>query len=359
MRIAVVTTSFPRHEDDPSGHFVEADALRLAREGHEVHVVAPGGSPFEPPKSRGPLTIHRAGGGSLFAWPGALARARELPFRALAAGPFALGVRARLRALPGIERLVAHWVVPSAWPLLLGVDGPLTAVAHGADVRLLVAAPSPLRERVVRDLLARGAEVHFAAAHARSALLDRLPHGLGVRLAERSHVRPPELDVPDVSDRSRVLRSDLALAPDERLVVVCARLVPSKRVELAVMAVRAPGLRLVVVGDGPERKNLEVLAAELGPRVTFVGAVARRDALAWIGAADVLVHPSALEAAPSAVREARLLDVPVVACDAGDVSAWARDDAFIQVVAADADALRAAIDAHASGPRSASNSSTT
>lgn len=359
MRIAVVTTSFPRHEEDPSGHFVEADALRLAREGHDVHVIAPGGSLLEAPKFRGPLTIHRAGGGSLFAWPGALARARELPLRALDAGPFALGARARLRALGRVERLVAHWLVPSAWPLLIGVPGALTAVAHGADVRLLLAAPAPLREHVVEALLARETELVFAAAHARDGLRDKLPFALAERLAARSHVHPPELDVPDVSARSRVLRDEAALAPGERLVVVCARLVASKRVELAVQAAKAPGLRLVVVGDGPERKALEALAAELGPRVRFVGAVPRREALAWIGAADLLLHPSALEAAPSAVREARALDVPVVACDAGDVAEWAKDDPGLQVASADAEALRSAVEGQLSRWRSASRSSTT
>jgi teichuronic acid biosynthesis glycosyltransferase TuaC len=359
MRIAVVTTSFPRHEDDPSGHFVEADALRLAREGHDVHVIAPGGSPFERPKARGPLTIHRAGGGFLFAWPGALARARELPLRALDAGPFALGVRARLRALGSVERLVAHWLVPSAWPLLVGVPGALTAVAHGADVRLLLAAPAPFREHVIGALLARDTHLLFAAAQARDALRDKLPFALAERLAARSHVHPPELDVPDVSARSRALRDELALTPDERLVVVCARLVASKRVELALQVVQPAGLRLVVVGDGPERKGLEALAAELGPRVHFVGALPRREALAWIGAADLLLHPSALEGAPSVVREARALGVPVVACDAGDVAEWAKDDAGLRVAAPDAEALRSAVEAQLSTWRSASKSSTT
>lgn len=359
MRIAVVTTSFPRHEGDPSGHFVEADALRLAREGHDVHVVAPGGSPFERPKVRGPLTIHRAGGGLLFAWPGALARAREQPLRALDAGPFALGVRARLRALGRVERLVAHWLVPSAWPLLVGVPGALTAVAHGADVRLLLSAPAPLREQVIRALLAREPQLLFAAAHARDALRDKLPFALAERLAARSRVHPPELDVPDVRARSRALRSELALGEHERLVVVCARLVASKRVELAVSAARAPGLRLVVVGDGPERVGLEALAEGLGPRARFLGALPRREALAWIGAADVLLHPSALEAAPSVVREARALGVPVVACDAGDVAEWAKDDAGLLVAAADAEALRGAVERQLSTWRSASRSSTT
>src|SRR5262245_1809196 len=99
MRIAVVTTSFPRTPDDPSGHFVLSSCRALARAGHDVHVVAPGGSLFESPRREDDLTLHPAGGGALFGWPGAIARAREDPWRALAAAPFAAGVLARLAAL--------------------------------------------------------------------------------------------------------------------------------------------------------------------------------------------------------------------------------------------------------------------
>src|SRR5262245_14317873 len=112
MRIVVVTTSYPRHDDDPSGHFVRSSARALAREGHDVHVIAPGGSMFNPPSLHDPLTVHRAGGAALFAWPGAVARAREAPWRLAAAAPFAVGVRSRLRALGRVDRAVAHWIVP-------------------------------------------------------------------------------------------------------------------------------------------------------------------------------------------------------------------------------------------------------
>lgn len=55
--------------------------------------------------------------------------------------------------------------------------------------------------------------------------------------------------------------------PDDHLLVV-ARLVPNKRVDLAVAAAARLGRRLLVVGDGPERARLERMA---GPTVTFLG----------------------------------------------------------------------------------------
>lgn len=335
MRIVVVTTSFPRTEDDPSGHFVRSSAQDLAKAGHEVHVVAPGGSPLDPPRKLGELVVHRAGGGPLFAWPGALARAREAPWRLLAAGPFVAGVAHRLRSLGRVDHAVAHWIVPSAWPLLLGAQTPLDVFAHGADVRVLVRAPRPLRESVIGSLLGRGARFTFAARALEDSLAKAISPELAQALARASHVEPPAIDVPDVASAASRLRASLDLGSSARLVVVACRLIPSKRVELAIDAARVlgPEVKLVIVGDGPERASLEQRAAGVA---VFKGALPRREALAWIAAADALVHTSAIEAAPTVIREARALDVPVIACDAGDVASWAESDPGIVVAEASA-----------------------
>lgn len=349
MKIGVLTTSFPREADDPAGHFVRASALALAARGHEVHVVAPGGSPFSPPEAHHGLLVYRAGGGSLFAWPGAIARLQEAPWRISAAGVFGAGALARLGAIGRVDRLVAHWIIPCAFPLASAVRAPLDVVAHGADVRLLLRVPRDARERVLASLLGRGARFTFAAASLLDALERTIGPDLAARLAANAHVEPPAIDVPEVGDRAAALRASLGLAAGQRLAVAACRLIDSKRVDLAIDAVRATSgrVRLVVIGDGPERAALARRAADLGASVTFTGALHRREALAWVAAADVLVHPSAVEAAPTVVREARALGVRVVACDSGDVASWARDDAGIDVVAASVEAIAHALEASA------------
>ncbi|WP_437652199.1 glycosyltransferase family 4 protein [Sorangium sp. So ce1182] len=367
MRAVVVTTSYPVSDEDPSGHFVRSSAQALARSGAEVHVIAAGGSVLDPPSQDGGLVVHRAGGGALFAWPGAVARARESPRRLLSAGPFALSVLARLREIGPVDRAVAHWIVPCAWPLLLAAPrawplllaaprARLEVRAHGADVRLLLGAPRAARAAVVGALLRRDARFVFAAR----ALLDVLAGALAPEqaraLVDASRVEPPAFDLPPVAERARALRGALAQRPGERLAVVACRLIPTKRVELAIEAARAagPGLLLVVIGDGPERAALERragcgdgAAASAGDAVCgavrFTGALPRREALAWVAAADVLLHPSSHEAAPTVIREARALGVPVIACDAGDVVAWAKDDGGILVAEGTAASLAAAL----------------
>jgi glycosyltransferase involved in cell wall biosynthesis len=65
------------------------------------------------------------------------------------------------------------------------------------------------------------------------------------------------------------------------------------------------------VGDGPEKGRLEAHARRLGLDTRFVGRTSRADALAWIAAADSLLHASRDEGLSTVVREAEALGVPV------------------------------------------------
>ncbi len=78
---------------------------------------------------------------------------------------------------------------------------------------------------------------------------------------------------------------------DAPLVVCVGRLTRQKGQDVLLRAWRrtaVPGARLVLVGDGPDRKALEEAAP---PGVLFTGACA--DVRPWLHAADVLVLPSA------------------------------------------------------------------
>jgi glycosyltransferase involved in cell wall biosynthesis len=77
--------------------------------------------------------------------------------------------------------------------------------------------------------------------------------------------------------------------------------------------------RLVIAGDGPERRNLEALSAELGLRdkVTFLGHV--EDTSPLYRTFDVFALTSDTEQMPYTVLEAMAAGNPVVATDVGDV----------------------------------------
>ncbi|HEY8040334.1 MAG TPA: glycosyltransferase family 4 protein [Polyangiaceae bacterium] len=291
MRIAIVTTSWPGDEGDPCGHFVRAEARELERGGHAVEVVAPRGGAF--------------------GWPGVAARLRERPLRAIDAARWVAAARARVRRLD-VERVVAHWAVPCAWPVGLAARGAeLEIVSHGGDVRLLAGMPRVVRRRLVRALAARSMCWRFVSQALQRELCDVLDPETREAVARIAVVRAPSVEVPDVGEAVARRARELA---GRRVAVSVGRLVRGKRVDRAIEHVaRARDLdALVVVGDGPERPRLEALARARGVDATFVGLVPREEALAWIGAAEVVLHASQEEGLSTVLREAETLGTRVV-----------------------------------------------
>jgi glycosyltransferase involved in cell wall biosynthesis len=230
-----------------------------------------------------------------------------------------------LRELGPFERVIAHWLVPSAWPIALGTAPVVEAVAHGSDVRLLGALPGWIARCIIEQLL-RGGELRVAS-EAQRQQLSRL---CGGRALAHARVEPCALDVGSAPSRDQA-RAHHGLASDARLIVISARLVPDKRVETALRAVAAlPRVSVVVIGGGPLLDSLR----RRFDNVRFTGQLPHPEALSWLAAADVLLSASRHEGAPTAIREARALGVPVVAIDAGDLQTWALSDPGLWVVPA-------------------------
>lgn len=287
MRLAIVTTSYPKSEDDPAGHFVRAEARAFEREGHDVVVFAPGGDAF--------------------GWPGLAARVRERPWRVWSAASELGQLRARVKAAR-VDRVIAHWCVPCAFPLSLGLRAELEVVSHGGDVRLLRALPRAVRTAIVKRITTEAVLWRFVSQTLLDDLVTVLPRDVRKRVEAIAKVQACAIEMPDVSAAAARHRSN---CPENRLAVCVARLVASKRVDRVIEHVAREEARttLVVVGDGPERERLERLARLREIDARFVGRLPRPDALAWIGAADVLLHASQTEGLSTVLREANALGV--------------------------------------------------
>jgi glycosyltransferase involved in cell wall biosynthesis len=109
-------------------------------------------------------------------------------------------------------------------------------------------------------------------------------------------------------------------SPERIDLVYLGRLIDEKRVELlidavAILARPDPGIRCVVIGDGPERARLESLTARLAitDNVRFAGRLPTIDVHAALRAASILVLPSAREGYGLVVVEAQAAGaVPIV-----------------------------------------------
>jgi glycosyltransferase involved in cell wall biosynthesis len=129
------------------------------------------------------------------------------------------------------------------------------------------------------------------------------------------------------------VREELGLPPDAIVIGSVGRLSADKGGQdgliRAVAEVRQthPQVRLVFVGDGPLRVNLEALVFErgLGEVVHFTGQ--RADVARMLGAFDIFVLPSLREALPIAVIEAMAVRLPVVAARIGGIPEVVEDGA--------------------------------
>jgi glycosyltransferase involved in cell wall biosynthesis len=133
---------------------------------------------------------------------------------------------------------------------------------------------------------------------------------------------PPAAAVPVPGRPVEAVRAAYGVQPEERLLVTACRLHPQKDLPMLLDAVdrlrsRVPGVRLLVVGEGPERMAVEARARSLGLEgtVTFAGRVP--SAADELAAADVVVISSRWESGPLVLFEAMQLGRPVVTTAVG------------------------------------------
>jgi glycosyltransferase involved in cell wall biosynthesis len=146
------------------------------------------------------------------------------------------------------------------------------------------------------------------------------------RIVRGWRLRPPVTVIanPAVVAPSRHSRDQLrsALGMDGPTAVFAGRLVRQKNLQLAIDVMPdVPGLRLVIVGDGPERTALTqaVAAAGIGDRVSILPPVSQQQAGDWMRAADATLLPSDWENFPHAAVESLAQGTPVIATTVGGV----------------------------------------
>ena len=132
-----------------------------------------------------------------------------------------------------------------------------------------------------------------------------LEHGI-----ERVHLwrRGVDTSLFSPSLRSAKLRARYA-DPEEKLVVYVGRLAPEKQVADLRVLHDMPGVRLLIVGDGPER---DALRRDM-PRARFAGFRSGTDLAAHLASADLFVHPGELETFGQTIQEAMASGLPVIA----------------------------------------------
>jgi len=291
VRVAVVAETFHPVVNGVSNSVARV-LEHLGRTGHQALVIAPGPGPasyrgvpvlrvpsFRPPMYRS-VYVGRPGG-----------------------------------SLVQALREFAPDVVHLASPALLGYAGARAAREVGVPAVAvfqtdLAAYVSRYHLRSIRGYVWR----HLRRVHGLCAL-TLAPSSTAAWLLTRQGIAPVArwgrgVDVAAFSPAHHSPTLRALLAPGgELLVGYVGRLAPEKRVHLLAGLTRLPGVRVVVVGDGPSRGTLERRL----PGAVFLGLRRGRELSEAYASLDVFVHPGADETFCQAVQEALASGVPVLA----------------------------------------------
>jgi glycosyltransferase involved in cell wall biosynthesis len=312
LTIVIGADTFPP-DVNGAARFVERLAAGLVRRGHSVHIVAPAASrrhgTFQETHDGATMTVHR------------LFSLRWLPHDWLR---FAIPIviqRNAARILDEVKPDAVH----SNSHLIVGRGLSVQAAKRG--IRIVATnhlMPENMMEFTVVPKWTRGALLRWAWGQSRAIL----------GLAES--VTTPTRRAADFLEKNTGLTGVLPIscgidaemytpsfAPrTENRILFVGRVTGEKHIDVLIRALgRLPqhlDAKLTIVGGGDQKRNLEVLAEQLGlsDRVTFSGYVTEEELRASYTRATVFAMPSIAELQSIATMEAMASGLPIVAADA-------------------------------------------
>jgi len=222
-----------------------------------------------------------------------------------------------------LDLLHVHYAIPHASSAYMakqilateGITIPVVTTLHGTDITLVGKDAS--YEPVVTFSINQSDGVTSVSDDLRN---DTYEH---FKITKDIEVIPNFIDL----ERFKKQKKDHfkhAICPDgEKLIVHTSNFREVKRVDdvikvFAKILEQVPA-RLLLVGDGPERNNMEILCRELKvcDHVRFLGRLEAVEEV--LSVADLFIMPSEKESFGLAALEAMACEVPVVSSDAGGI----------------------------------------
>ncbi len=346
MRIQIYTQFFVPEVTAPR-YRVEALAQSFVASGHEVEIICPvpnhpvGVVPVE---YRGrPLISRRVGGATVrYVW------VRTGPVKNMSTRLACYATYAGMAVAVGMTRKRPTVILASSPPLSVAAAAAAVAAVRGVPWILDVRDLWPKAALAIGELREGRA---YAAAQRLEALLyrraDRITTVTRPFLDEIARgVGPAKVTlIPNGTTRMwieagerTVDRSALGLPRAQFVWAYAGNLGPSRKLDVAIEAARrlGSGFRLVIIGDGGARAQLEDVASELPPGIVeFPGIMPAERAAEYLRAADAAFVPqqrSLADFVPSKLYDCCAVGRPLVVAAIGETAALT-EQAGVGVVA--------------------------
>ena len=316
MNVCTLTTCYPLSDGDTTCVFVHRLSKALAKETARVSVVAPGAPSAVGHEIMDGVGVYRF----TYMWPrrwqklaygwGIPENLRHnrllflvIPFFLLA---FLFHALWRCRSADVIH---AHWIPSGLVGLMVGklLGKPVVVTVHGSDARQL---PSVISRWVLR----RASEVQVVSVEMQELVRSLGREGCLIPVLIDEEIFSPEVDPTPVLkefDLSGPVVTFVGRLYDFRNPLALVRAMPF-------VLTKRPEARFLIIGDGPQAHEIELVARHLGVRERLIMTGTRDDVYRFLKASSIFVALSSIDNVwTCAIAEAMLVGVPCIMTDAG------------------------------------------
>lgn len=284
-KLLVTGSTFPRWKGDTEPRFV-LDLSEAMTKYFDVTVLVPAAPGAKDREMMNGVNVIRYHYFPIHKWetlcyPGAIVpRIKEKKIRILLVPFLLISLYLNLfRLLPQYDVVHSHWIIPQGI-IQSFFKKPYIVTGHGGDIRALnIGLIKKLKVRCLKKaqfitVVSNAAKKDVLELYSTDNI-DIIPMGCKIEKFDKKFA------VPDYYKQG-----------DKKVVLFVGRLVEIKGITYLIEAMKYVDAKLVVVGDGPLRNQLEEQAKEQGDKIVFLGSKTHEELKIIYASADILAMPS-------------------------------------------------------------------
>lgn len=317
-KLLVTASTFPRWEGDTEPRFVLDLASHMTDE-FDITVLAPATSGAKDKEVLEGVNVIRYHYFPIHKWetlcyPGAIVpRIKEKKVRIFLVPFLFLSLYLHLfKLLPRFDIVHAHWLIPQGIVQSF-FKKPYIVTGHGGDV-------TSLNKGIFRKL-----KIRCLRKAKKVTVVSNYLKGKVQELVSELEPDVIPMGVDTKKFGKQYFVSNYFGQGDKKVVLFVGRLAEKKGVTYLIEAMREIDALLVIVGDGPLRKQLEKQAEDIREKVVFMGSKTHEELKTIYASADIFAAPSVtakdgdMEGMPTVIMEAFASKLPVIVTETGGI----------------------------------------